>query len=67
MLILTRKIGESIIINDEITVKLVDIQGAQVRIGIEAPASIDIYREEIYNRIHSTIQKCANQEDTVNA
>ena len=59
MLILTRRIGESIIINDDIQVKVVDIQGSQVRLGIEAPSSIDIYREEIYKRIHSTLKKCA--------
>lgn len=59
MLILTRKIGESIIIDDNIQVKIVDVQGGQVRIGIEAPSSIDIYREEIYNRIHATLRKIA--------
>ena len=59
MLILTRKIGESIIINDDILVKIVDVQGGQVRVGIDAPSSVDIYREEIYDRIHSTLKKVA--------
>ena len=59
MLILTRKVGESVIINDDILVKIVDIQGSQVRIGIEAPTSIEIYRKEIYDRIHAALNKCA--------
>ncbi len=62
MLILTRKIGESIIIDDEIRVKIVDIQGGQVRVGIEAPSVIDIYREEIYTRIHNTLTKISEKE-----
>ncbi len=60
MLILTRKIGESIIINDDIMVKVVDVQGSQVRIGIEAPAAIDIYRKEIYDRIHYAIKNVSD-------
>ena len=59
MLILTRKVGESVIINDDILVKIVDIQGSQVRIGIEAPTSIEISSKEIYDRIHAALNKCA--------
>lgn len=62
MLILTRKIGESIIIDDDIRVKIVDIQGGQVRVGIEAPSAVDIYREEIYARINTTLHKLTDKE-----
>nr|BET44774.1 MAG: carbon storage regulator CsrA [Candidatus Aschnera chinzeii] len=48
MLILSRRIGETIIIGDEIVVTILAIKGNQVRIGIKAPKTISIYREEIY-------------------
>jgi carbon storage regulator len=48
MLVLTRKGGEGIAIGDAITVKILDIKGNQVRIGIEAPRDLRIYREELY-------------------
>jgi len=51
MLLLTRRLGESIIINDNITILICAIKGQQVRIGVEAPKSISIHREEIYERI----------------
>jgi len=51
MLILTRKLGEKINIGDDITVTLVEIKGAQVKLGIEAPKHIEIHRQEIYERI----------------
>ncbi|MCD4650437.1 MAG: carbon storage regulator CsrA [Candidatus Cloacimonetes bacterium] len=51
MLILTRKIGESIIIGDEIEVVLAEISKGSVRIGINAPRDLPIYRKEIYDRI----------------
>jgi carbon storage regulator len=51
MLILTRRIGESIIISDNIKVMILEVKGHQVRIGIEAPVNISIHREEIYERI----------------
>jgi len=52
MLILTRNIGQKVYINDrEIIVTILDVQGKQVRVGIEAPDHIDIHREEIYNKI----------------
>ena len=51
MLVLTRKLGESITIGDNIKILVVDIEGHQVKIGIEAPISIEIYREELYQKV----------------
>ena len=51
MLILTRKVGETIMIGDEITVTILGIKGDQVRIGTNAPKTVAIHREEIYERI----------------
>ncbi len=51
MLILTRKLGEQITIGDDIVIRVVDIKGGQVKLGIEAPRHIEVHREEIYERI----------------
>ncbi len=51
MLVLTRRLGESINIGDNIKITVVDIDGKQVKIGIEAPKDISIFREEVYERI----------------
>jgi carbon storage regulator len=53
MLILTRKLGERIAIGDDITVTLLEIKGNQAKLGIEAPISIAIHRQEIYERIRT--------------
>lgn len=51
MLILTRRIGQSIMIGDEVNVSILAARGNQVRIGIKAPKDISVYREEIYQRV----------------
>ena len=53
MLILTRRVGESLIINDDIVINILGLKGNQIRIGIKAPKEITVHREEIYNRIQS--------------
>jgi len=57
MLILTRKPGETIRINDDISVTVLGVSGQQVRLGIAAPDTVDVHREEIYQRIQAGISK----------
>lgn len=66
MLVLTRKIGETIVIGDDIKIKIVEIKGKQVRIGIEAPRNVEVNREEIYNQKNGekTIEEMVDQEET---
>ncbi len=60
MLILTRRASEKIMINDDITVTIIDIKGYQVRIGIDAPKNVSIHREEIWLRIKNEEKNGAN-------
>lgn len=54
MLILTRKIGESLLIGDDVEITVLSIRGNQVKIGVKAPKDIAVHREEIYQRIQQS-------------
>ena len=51
MLILTRRVGETLMIGDEVTVTVLGVKGNQVRLGVNAPRTVAVHREEIYERI----------------
>jgi carbon storage regulator len=51
MLILTRRVGETVVIGDEVTVTVLGVKGNQVRLGVNAPRHVAVHREEIYERI----------------
>ena len=53
MLILTRRVGETLMIGDEVTVTVLGVKGNQVRIGVNAPKDVSVHREDIYMRIQS--------------
>ena len=62
MLVLTRKLGESIAIDDHIKIRVVQIKGKQVRLGIEAPKETKIHREEVYLAIQDTNKESVNTD-----
>ncbi|KOQ97302.1 MULTISPECIES: carbon storage regulator CsrA [Haemophilus] len=51
MLILTRKVGESVLIGNDISITILSVRGNQVKLGVEAPKEVSVHREEIYQRI----------------
>lgn len=53
MLILTRRVGEAVVIGEEVTVTVLGVKGNQVRIGVTAPKSVSVHRDEIFDRIKS--------------
>jgi len=63
MLILTRRVGESLMIGDEVNVTVLGIKGNQVRIGVNAPKDVAVHREEIYQRIQQEQPGTAVGED----
>ena len=63
MLILSRRIGETIMIGDDVTVTVLGVQGNQIRIGIHAPDDVSIHREEVYRRIKAEKVALATDEE----
>ncbi len=57
MLILTRKIGESLLIGDDVEITVLSIRGSQVKLGVKAPKEISVHREEIYQRIKALAEE----------
>lgn len=71
MLVLTRRIGEKLVIANTVTITILGMKGNQIRIGIEAPANVSVHREEIYQRIlkeratdTAQVARCASRGGT---
>ncbi len=69
MLVLSRKKNESIVINDDITIVVVEIRGDKVRLGVEAPKEVPVHRREVFDAIHRTEagNKTAEKADSAGA
>lgn len=60
MLILTRRVGETLMVGDDVTVTVLGVKGNQVRIGVDAPKDVAVHREEIYQRIQKEKEQSEN-------
>lgn len=65
MLIITRKAGEKIMLGDDVTVEIIEVSGSSVRIGIAAPRSLPVYREEIWDAVKRENAASAASADAV--
>jgi len=63
MLILTRRVGETLVIGDDVTVTVLGVRGNQVRLGVNAPKDVAVHREEIYQRIQNEKNPGNTSED----
>ncbi len=62
MLVLTRKLGEVIRVGESVTVRVLEVKGGHVRLGVEAPADVRVYREEVYRAIRKENEEAAVRE-----
>ena len=65
MLILSRKINEKVVIGDDVTISIVEIRGDQVRIGIDAPKKVKVFRQEVYDAIKAENKAASNSAVTI--
>ena len=63
MLILTRRVGETLMVGDKVTVTVLGVKGNQVRLGVNAPKDVAVHREEIYNRIQHEGEPAQHEDD----
>lgn len=67
MLILSRKVDEKIKIGDNITITLIEVRGEQVKIGVEAPKNVKVFRQEVFNAIQTENREAAANSQTLEA
>jgi carbon storage regulator len=63
VLILTRRVGENVVVGDDIVISVIEVRGDAVRIGIQAPRSVSVHREEVYLELQRANQQAASSTD----